>query len=71
MLHDLLVFLLQRGLISEIDVHTIEQEEISKASTKKSRWALAAERLDSEGFLDGQGEKVKKLIHDFRESFTL
>lgn len=71
MLHDLLVFLLQRGLISENDAHTIEQEEASKVSTKKSRWALAAERLDSEGFLDGQGEKVKKLIRDFRESFTL
>jgi hypothetical protein len=63
MLHDLLVFLLQRGLISENDAHNIEQEETSKVSTKKSRWALAAERLDSEGFLDGQGEKVKKLIH--------
>jgi hypothetical protein len=49
----------------------IDQEETVEASTKKSRWALAAERLDSEGFLDGQGEKVKKLIRDFRESFTL
>lgn len=71
MLHDLLVFLLQRGLISKNEAHTIEQEESAEASTKKSRWALAAERLDSEGFLDGEGEKVKKLIRDFRESFTL
>jgi len=71
MLHDLLVFLLQRSLISEKEAHTIEQEEVAEASTKKNRWTLAAERLDSEGFLDGQGEKVKKLIRDFRESFTL
>ena len=71
MLHDLIVFLLQRGLISEEDAHTIKQEETVEASAKKSRWALAAERLDSEGFLDGKGEKVKELISDFRESFTL
>jgi hypothetical protein len=71
MLHDLLVFLLQHGLISQKEAHTIEQEEAAIESKKKSRWAMAAERLDSEGFLDGEGEKVKKLIRDFRESFTL
>jgi hypothetical protein len=49
----------------------IEQEEAVEESTKKSRWALAAERLDSEGFLDGEREKVTKLIRDFRECFTL
>ena len=49
----------------------IEQEEGAEESTKKSRWALAAERFDSEGFLDGQGEKVKKLICEFREIFIL
>ncbi|NIM13565.1 MAG: hypothetical protein GTO45_15740 [Candidatus Aminicenantes bacterium] len=70
-LHDLIVFLLQRGLISEKEAHTIEQEKTDKAPVKKSRWELAAERFDSEGFLDGQGEEVKRLIRDFREGFTL
>jgi hypothetical protein len=46
-------------------------EEITMAQRKKSRWALAAERLDAEGFLDGQGDKVKGLIRDFREGFAL
>jgi hypothetical protein len=71
-LHELMFFLLQRGLISEKEAQTIKQEEKTKASKKKkSRWELAAERLDSEGFLDGQGEEVKRLIRDFREGFTL
>jgi len=70
-LHELMFFLIQRGLISEKEAQTIEQqEETTKASKKKSRWELAAERLDSEGFLDGQGEEVKRLIRDFREGFT-
>jgi hypothetical protein len=49
----------------------IEEKERAEESTKKNRWVLASERFDSEGFLDGEGEKVKKLIHDFRKSFTL
>ena len=44
----------------------IESEEKKK---KKTRWALAAERLKSEGFLKGQGEEAEKLIRDFRENF--
>jgi len=38
---------------------------------EKNRWARAADRLRSEGFLKGQGEEVKKLIRDFREDFNL
>lgn len=45
--------------------------EPEKKKSKKSRWALAAERLKSEGFLKGQGEEAKKLILDFRENFDL
>jgi len=71
MLHDLLIFLLRHGLISEQEAHSIQEEEIADKPPKKSRWQLAAERLDSEGFLDGQGEKVKKLIHDFHKSLTI
>jgi hypothetical protein len=69
-LKDLVTFLLQRGLISEKEANTIENGDTTKASKKKSRWELAAERLDSEGFLDGQGEKVKSLIRNFREGFN-
>ena len=71
MLQELLIFLVRHNLISEKEAHTITGDETVKTPKKKSRWALAAERLDSEGFLDGQGEKVKELIRDFRESFTL
>lgn len=71
LINDLFIFLLQRGLISEKDMHTIEKDHAAKIRKKKSRWALAAERLDSEGFLDGQGDKVKELIRNFREGFAL
>lgn len=71
MINDLLAYLLQRGFIAEKDTYTIEKEDTVKASKRKNRWALAAERLDNEGFLDGQGDKAKMLIRDFREGFTL
>ena len=71
MLHDLIAYLLQRGLISEKAAYKIEKTEKRTGQKKKNRWELAAERLDSEGFLDGQGEKVKELFRDFREGFTL
>jgi len=68
-LEELLAFLLSHNLITEKEVYLITEE--TDKTSKKSRWELAAERLDSEGFLDGQGEKVKELFHDFRESFNL
>ncbi|MCX6582496.1 MAG: hypothetical protein NT166_20180 [Candidatus Aminicenantes bacterium] len=71
LINDLFVFLLQRGLISEKDMHSIGKDHTAAVKKKKSRWALAAERLDVEGFLDGQGDKVKGLIRDFREGFAL
>lgn len=71
LINDLFIFLLQRGLISEKDMHSIGKGHTAAVKRKKSRWTLAAERLDAEGFLDGQGDKVKGLIRDFREGFAL
>jgi hypothetical protein len=71
MINDLLAYLLQRGFIAKKDTYTIEKGDATKPSKRKNRWALAAERLDKEGFLDGQGDKAKRLIRDFRVGFTL
>ncbi|MCU0289913.1 MAG: hypothetical protein MUF15_26425 [Acidobacteria bacterium] len=70
MINDLLAYLLQHGFIAKKGKCIIEKDA-TKASKRKNRWALAAERLDKEGFLDGQGDKVKNFIRDFREGFTL
>ena len=69
-LHNLLKILLQYGAISDREARVIEQKEIANEQ-KKNRWARAADRLRSEGFLKGQGEEVKKLTRDFREDFNL
>jgi len=73
MVSDLITFLLHRGFISDGEANTIGNRDTKAASKKKNknRWELAAERLDSEGFLDGNGDKVKGLIRDFREGFNL
>jgi hypothetical protein len=68
-LHDLMRFLLQHGLISENEAHTIEEKKPSKTAGNKSRWAKAAQRFRSEGFLTGQGDQVKEYIREFREGF--
>jgi hypothetical protein len=70
-LQDLMRFLLKRGLISKKAAQQIEDKKISAMPNKKGRWALAAERLKSEGFLSGQGEEVKKLIRDFRDGLDI
>lgn len=71
MINDLLAYLLQHGFIAKKDTYTIGKKDATKASKRKNRWALAAERFDREGFLDEQGDKVKNFIRDFREGFTL
>jgi hypothetical protein len=68
-LRDLMRFLLQHGLISENEVHTIEEKKTSKTAEKISRWAKAAQRFRSEGFLTGQGDQVQEYIREFREGF--
>ena len=70
-LQKLLEFLRLYNLISDKKVRSIEQNEKTGKKEKKSRWALAAESLESEGFLKGQGEEAKTLIRDFRENFDL
>ena len=70
-LRKLLEFLRLYNLISDKKARSIEQNEKTSKKEEKSRWALAAERLESEGFLKGQGEEAKKLIRDFRENFDL
>ena len=69
-LHNLLKILLQYGAISDKEARVIEQKETANKQ-KKNRWARAADRLRSEGFLKGQGDEVKKLTRDFREDFNL
>jgi len=71
-LHNLLQILLQYGLISERKAHSIEQEETTKKeTTKKGRWAQAAERLQAENYLKGRSGEVRKLFREFREEFEL
>ncbi len=70
-LQKLLEFLRLYNLISDKKVCSIEQNEKTSKKEEKSRWAVASERLKSEGFLKGQGEEAKKLISDFRENFDL
>ena len=66
-LHNVLQTLLQYGLISEKKVRLIKQEK----TTKKGRWAQAAERLQRENYLKGRSGEVKKLFKEFREEFEL
>jgi hypothetical protein len=70
-LHKLLKILRQYGLISDKKARSIEQNEQTSKQEEKGRWARAADRLKSEGFLKGQGDEVKKLTRDFRENFNL
>jgi hypothetical protein len=71
-LRKLLKTLLQFNLISDKKARSIEQQkDIANKQPKTNRWAQAAERLQSEGFLKGQGEEVKRLTRDFRENFDL
>ncbi len=70
-LHHVLEVLLQYGLISKKKVHTIEQEKTAARPGKKGRWALVAEEMSKENFLDnGLGEEFRKYIHEFREGFA-
>jgi len=71
MLREIIPFLLQRGLISKKKANALEPENPVEKPKKKSRWELAAERLDSEGFLDGKGDQAKELLRDFRENFSI
>lgn len=48
-LHDLIAFLVKQDILSEKEAHTIEQPKKPKVTPKKkSRWALAAQRLRRE-----------------------
>ena len=68
-LHNVLQVLLKYDLISEEKAQTLEQER--RARKPMNRWVLAAERFDSEGFLDGKSDQAKEYIRDFREGFNL
>ena len=63
--------LLRFGIISRKEVIDLEQEEPVKQTRKKSRWALTAEEMSKENFLDnGLGEELRNYIHEFREGFA-
>ena len=68
-LHNVLQILLQYGLISEKKARSIEIEK--EQTAKKSRWALAAERLQAENYLKGRSGEVGKLFKEFRDEFEL
>jgi hypothetical protein len=70
-LKDLIVFLLQRGLISEKEAYNIEQKKTSPASKKKGHWAQVAEEMSQQGYFDGRGEEVIKNIREFRDGFEI
>ena len=60
-------FLEQKGVRIDREPASVAQEP---GPNSGSRWARAAERLKSEGFLEGQGEAVKQLQRDFRDDFS-
>jgi hypothetical protein len=71
-LSEVLKFLLQYGLISKKEAFAVEHEETVNRPGKKSRWALAAEEMSKENFLDdGLGEELRNYIHEFREGFAI
>jgi len=71
-LNKLLITLREFGLITEKKARSIKKQKDQAAKEpSKTRWQLAAERLRSEAYLKGEGEKVKKLTQDFRDSFLL
>ena len=70
-LHDLIVFLLQRGLISENEAQTIEQEETANKLNKKGRWEQFADEIHQKAPLKGKSKEFLKLVREFRENFSL
>jgi len=70
-LNKLLITLREFGLITEKKARSIKKKDQAAKEPPKTRWQLAAERLKSEAYLKGEGEKVKKLTQDFRDSFLL
>jgi len=63
--------LLQYGLISEKKARTITQEETHKKSRGENRWALVAEEMSQQGFLEGSGDDIMETIRDFRDGFEI
>jgi hypothetical protein len=71
-LHELMFFLIQRGLISEKEAQTIEQqEETTKGSEKKSRWEQLADEIHKKAPLKGKSKEFLKMVREFRENFSL
>jgi hypothetical protein len=71
-LKEVLKFLLKYGLISKKEARAVEHEETANKPGKKSRWALAAEEMSKENFLDdGLGEELRNYIHEFRDGFAI
>ena len=66
---EVILFLRKKGVLFDKEAPATERKEEKPA--RKSRWARAAERLKSEGFLRGQGEEVKKWQREFRKGFSL
>ena len=71
-LNKLLVTLRQFGIITDKKARAIKkQKEQASNQSPKTRWQLAAERLQSEAYFKGQGDKVKELTREFRDDFDL
>jgi hypothetical protein len=71
-LNEVLKFLLKYGLISKKEARAVEHEETANKPRKKNRWALAAEEMSKENFLDdGLGEELRNYIREFREGFAI
>lgn len=58
--------LAEENLISRQEANRIQREANIAKLTEKTRWQLAAERLRSEGFLDGHSDEVKELLQECR-----
>jgi hypothetical protein len=70
-LKNILEMLLKYNLISEKKARYIEEQENLTKPVKKSRWAQAAEILQSENCLKGRSKEANKLFQEFREEFEL
>ena len=53
-----------------IDVQADENSEKESNESKKSKWAMAAERISKEAPLRGASEDLIKLSRDFRDNFN-
>jgi hypothetical protein len=71
-LNEVLKVRLKYGLISKKEAIAVEHEETANRPGEKSRWALTAEEMSKENFLDdGLGGELRNYIHEFREGFAI